>query len=64
LVVFSPAFAFWGGALFKDGLIFLVLNLLVYNILRLQTGMRWKSLLIALFCLGSLKNLTQRLRTF
>jgi len=46
LVVFSPCFAFWGGTLYKDGLVFLVLNLIVYHTLLLQKRLRVFSIAI------------------
>jgi hypothetical protein len=46
LVVISPCFAFWAGTLYKEGLILLLLNLIVYHALRLQHGFRPRSLLI------------------
>src|SRR5215471_607916 len=47
LVAFSPAFAFWSGALYKEGLILLFLSIAFLQILRLQTEWRWRSLLLA-----------------
>jgi len=46
LVVLSPAFAFWGGALYKDGLILLLLNLIVYYVLVLQKSVCVRSIFI------------------
>ncbi|MBV9126174.1 MAG: glycosyltransferase family 39 protein [Planctomycetes bacterium] len=54
LVTLSPAFAFWSGALYKEGLILLVLNFAVYHGLRLQGKWRWQSLLFLGLCLGAL----------
>ncbi len=45
LVAFSPAFAFWSGALYKEGLILLTLNLMVYHTLLLQEDFRPRSIL-------------------
>src|SRR3989338_5765431 len=45
-VVFSPCFAFWGGALYKEGLVFLALNLLVYHVLLLQRRFRMVSIIV------------------
>ena len=45
LVVFSPAFAFWGGFMAKDALVFIVMNLIVYHVLILQKKRRFKSIL-------------------
>jgi hypothetical protein len=57
LVAYSPAFAFWSGALYKEGLILLVLNLLVYHALRLQANPRTRSVLVVCGCLLSLLGL-------
>ncbi len=38
IVVFSPAFAFWCGALYKEGLILVLLHLAIYHTLRLRAG--------------------------
>jgi hypothetical protein len=46
LVAFSPAFAFWCGALYKEGLILAALSLTVYHALRLQDQWRARSLLM------------------
>jgi hypothetical protein len=54
LVAGSPAFAFWSGALYKEGLILLVLSLAVYYTLILQETGSWKSLLIVVACLPAL----------
>ncbi len=45
-VVFSPCFAFWGGALYKDGLVFLVLNMIIYHVILLQKRLRISSIVI------------------
>ncbi len=45
-VVFSPCFAFWGGALYKEGLVFLALNLIVYHVLLLQRRFRMVSIIV------------------
>jgi hypothetical protein len=57
LVAFSPAFAFWSGALYKDGLIVLALNLLVYHALLLQRNLRVRSILVVCGCLVALLGL-------
>jgi hypothetical protein len=57
LVAFSPAFAFWSGALYKEGLILLFLSMALLEILRLQTEWRWRSLLLASACLAGLVGL-------
>jgi hypothetical protein len=41
LVMFSPAFVFWSGALYKEGLILLLLNVSILHTLRLLDG--WKT---------------------
>lgn len=46
LVALSPAFVFWSGALYKEGLILLILNLSVYHVLRLQTQWQGRSLVM------------------
>jgi hypothetical protein len=51
LVALSPAFAFWAGALYKEGLILVVLNLAVYHLLGLQERWRPWSLLVLLACI-------------
>ena len=45
LVIFSPVFAFWSGALYKEGLVLLTLNLIVYHGLVLQKSFRARSLI-------------------
>lgn len=45
LVVFSPVFAFWAGALYKEGLVLLALNVIVYHALVLQRSLRLSSIL-------------------
>jgi hypothetical protein len=46
LVACSPAFAFWSGALYKEGLILLVLSLIMRHAIRLQAGFHLPSLLV------------------
>jgi hypothetical protein len=41
VVALSPAFVFWSGALYKEGLVLLILNIAVYHTLRLQR--RWSA---------------------
>src|SRR5262249_54872450 len=41
LVALSPAFVFWSGALYKEGVILIILNLSVYHVLQLQA--QWQS---------------------
>ena len=47
LVAFSPAFAFWSGALYKEGLVLLMLNLCFYNVLKLQQRWTWSTMAAA-----------------
>lgn len=54
LVAFSPAFAFWSGGFYKEGFILLLLNLSIYQVIRLQRQWRWNSLLILAACLFGL----------
>jgi hypothetical protein len=54
LVAFSPAFAFWSGALYKEGVILLFLSIALLQILQLQTEWRLGSLLVASGCLAGL----------
>jgi hypothetical protein len=54
LVAFSPAFAFWSGALYKEGLILLFVSVSILEVLRLQTEWRWRSLFFATACLAGL----------
>jgi hypothetical protein len=58
LVALSPAFVFWSGALYKEGLILVFLNLSVYHLLRLQTRWDGRSLAVvaaSLLALGGLR---------
>jgi hypothetical protein len=58
VVVLSPAFAVWSGALYKDGLILLLLGIAVYHTLRLQRGWRPRSmgwLVLSVFALLGLR---------
>jgi hypothetical protein len=57
LVAYSPAFAFWSGALYKEGLILLALNLLIYHALILQRHVRTRSILVVCACLVALLGL-------
>jgi hypothetical protein len=54
LVALSPAFAFWAGALYKEGLILVVLNLAIYQLLVLQERWRPWSLVILLACIPAM----------
>jgi len=51
LVAYSPGFAFWSAALYKEGLILIVLFLLIDHALRLQEGVEPVSVLILAGCL-------------
>jgi len=46
LIALSPGFAFWSGALHKEGLTLLILNLACYHVLRLQARWRLPSLVV------------------
>jgi hypothetical protein len=54
LVALSPAFVFWSGSLYKEGMILLVLAMAVYHTLRLQTGWSARSLAMLVLALGAL----------
>jgi hypothetical protein len=54
LVALTPAFAFWSGALYKEGLILLLLNLSMYQVLRLQRAWQSHAPLILGACLFGL----------
>jgi hypothetical protein len=54
IVALSPAFAFWAGALYKEGLILVVLNLAIYHLLVLQERWRPWSLVILLACIPAM----------
>ena len=54
LVAISPAFVFWGGSLYKEGLVLLILSLAMYHALRLQATWRPQSFLILSLCLAGL----------
>lgn len=57
LVAFSPAFAFWSGALYKEGLILLFLSLGMYHVTRLQQRWSWVSLAAVVGSVGGLLGL-------
>ena len=57
LVMFSPVFAFWGGALYKEGLVQLALALVVLHVLTLQRSFRFRSLVVLIFSLFALLGL-------
>lgn len=58
LVVLSPAFVFWSGSLYKEGLVMLALSMGIYHALRLQSRWRARSLVmlaVSLFALLELR---------
>ena len=57
LVMFSPVFAFWGGALYKEGLVHLALALVVLHVLTLQRSFRVRSLVVLVVSLFALLGL-------
>ena len=54
LVAVSPAFLIWSGALYKEGLILVVLNMLAYHGLVLQEHLRWRSVAVIALALPAL----------
>lgn len=54
LIALSPGFAFWSGALHKEGLTLLILNLACYHALRLQTRWRLASLVAVVLSIATL----------
>jgi hypothetical protein len=54
LVALSPAFAFWSGALYKEGLVLVLLALVVYHVLILQETSDGRSLVIVALCMPAL----------
>jgi len=57
LVAVCPAFVFWCGALYKEGLVLLVLNLGIYHAFRLQATWRARSFCVLALCLLGLSAL-------
>jgi len=57
IVVFSPVFAFWAGALYKEGLVLLALNVIVYQGLVLQQEWRLRSMFTLIAALSILLGL-------
>jgi len=58
LVVLSPAFVFWSGSLYKEGLVMLALSMGMYHALRLQSRWQGRSLVmlaVSLFALLELR---------
>jgi hypothetical protein len=54
LVALSPAFVFWSGSLYKEGLTLLFLSVAAYHTLRLQSGWKGRSLSILAMCVIAL----------
>ena len=54
LVALSPAFVFWSGSLYKEGLTLLLLSVAAYHTLRLQLGWRAPSVIALALCVGVL----------
>jgi hypothetical protein len=54
LVVLSPAFVFWSGSLYKEGLTLLLLSVAAYHTLRLQSGWKGRSVSILALCVVAL----------
>lgn len=54
LVALSPAFVFWSGSLYKEGVTLLVLSVAAYHTLRLQRGWNGRSVGILTLCVAAL----------
>ncbi len=54
LVAITPAFIFWSGSLYKEGLLLLILSLAIHHALRLQANWRTQSFLILSLCFAGL----------
>ena len=54
LVALSPAFVFWSGSLYKEGLSLLLLSVAAYHTLRLQSGWKGRSVSILVLCVVAL----------
>ena len=54
LVVLSPAFVFWSGSLYKEGLTLLLLSVAAYHTLRLQSGWKGRSVSALVLCVVAL----------
>ena len=54
LVALSPAFVFWSGSLYKEGLTLLLLSVAAYHTLRLQAGWKGRSVSILALCVVAL----------
>ncbi len=54
LVALSPAFVFWSGSLYKEGLTLLLLSVAAYHTLRLQSGWKGRSVSVLALCVIAL----------
>jgi hypothetical protein len=54
LVALSPAFVFWSGSLYKEGLTLLLLSVAAYHTLRLQLGWKGQSVSTLALCVVAL----------
>ncbi len=54
LVTLSPAFVFWSGSLYKEGLTLLLLSVAAYHTLRLQSGWTTRSVGALVLCVVAL----------
>jgi hypothetical protein len=54
LVALSPAFVFWSGSLYKEGLTLLLLSVAAYHTLRLQSGLQGRSVSTLALCVVAL----------
>ncbi len=54
LVALSPAFVFWSGSLYKEGLTLLLLSVAAYHTLRLQSRWQASSLIAIVLCILAL----------
>ncbi|MBW3596993.1 MAG: hypothetical protein KY475_06930 [Planctomycetes bacterium] len=57
LVAFCPAFVFWSAALYKEGIILLIINVAFYHALRVQSTRNAQSLIVLALCLALLLGL-------
>ena len=54
LVALSPAFVFWSGSLYKEGLTLLLLSVAAYHTLKLQSGWKGRSVSTLALCVVAL----------
>ena len=54
LVALSPAFVFWSGSLYKEGLTLLLLSVAAYHTLRLQSRWQLRSVITIVLCILAL----------